>query len=299
MYDINSQPILAFNDREPNLDSTNFEPFNYSHIREIFDLDELNPGDIVEKYIYISHNSSRSLSNVGFFINNFVGDYPAKLEFSNVGPFVFNNDNNLLSIKLNDSSIIYDISLPTGYSLTKQDVVEFINEYTESNVCFINENGKIELISNISGFISEIYILQTSNCLDVLGISDKHNLVSVSSGGKNDWGYINDINRRTEFSNDSLITDMNDILLWGDYEYGLDIGMDGNMHKFSTGYGDDIDNVILMDWGEVDGSTILPYNLENSEGLISTKLSLSIPDNIQRLKTGFRQFSLGVSYRFN
>ena len=143
-----------------------------------------------------------------------------------------------------------------------------------------------------------------SNKLVFTSFSTQDNTFVHITSGSNDAtskiGMQNPVETGTDYANSNETEDKNELISWGDFGYGLEIGDPlSNFTRIVTGTGDSLSNSISLTWG--DGTTSndiakFDYSGGDSNGEIELKLKLSVPPD--ETETGYREWSLAVQFTY-
>jgi len=203
-------------------------------------------------------------------------------------PFTITNSDNQFNISLNFNSPIECTITPT--------TINNDNEFKNSiDTALINAGFSIttDVVSNIE-----------SNKLVFTSFSTQDNTFVHITSGSNDAtskiGMQNPVETGTDYANSNETEDKNELISWGDFGYGLEIGDPlSNFTRIVTGTGDSLSNSISLTWG--DGTTSndiakFDYSGGDSNGEIELKLKLSVPPD--ETETGYREWSLAVQFTY-
>lgn len=182
-------PVISFNI----LQATDGDYFNHSDATTPFLLSEpskltINTGNTSDvKIFYISHNHDDEITDVGFYLSPTLAATRATVSSSNSETYdITSGTNDLLILGIDNRTYDYDITLPSGTTVTANQICDTINNTIGEKIA-IYDNGHVLLQSPSKGAASKIYIRTTSTCLTVLGLpSDDTNPVATGSSGN--WG---------------------------------------------------------------------------------------------------------------
>ena len=203
-------------------------------------------------------------------------------------PITLDNTNNQFKISLNFTSAVECTITPTTISND--------GEFEQSiNSALVN-----------AGFSNntDVYAQVKNNILTIISRSTQDNSFVEITPGTNDAtsiiGMSNPTQTGTDYANPSNVDDFNELISWGDNNFGLEIGDPSlNFTRVITGVGDNLNNSIPLTWGDGTSTSDIAkfdYSGGDTKGEIELNIKLSIP--LDETETGFREWSLAVQFTY-
>ena len=263
----------------------------------------ISPSRGLNSKIYIIDTNNTANSTLGFVGNDTV---PASTGTTNnwgkrgngshgksVGdqisyPITIDNSNNQFRISLNFTSPIQCTINP----VTIHDDAQFRQAIDGA------------LINSGFSLATDVYSEVDNGILTIISQSTQDNSYVEITSGDNDAttiiGMSNPTETGTDYANSNNVEDKDELVVWGDSGYGLELGdPSDNYIRVSTNVGDNLTNSIPLSWG--DGTTThdisrFDYTGGDSKGEIELKIRLSVPPDEN--ETGYREWSLAVQFTY-